>query len=158
MQVEPVLKSLGKELRSSSLCTSLLLPVRCRARAAVCLVLVLVLVLMVCRTWLVIDIVSCLPLECMLTAGGVAYNYNFGHLNRLLKATAVLRRAHGDPFRIINHIPAIKRNFNYSLRSVERCPLLLLHDLRGIVKHARRTTFWRLLSASLRAVAWCSPC
>jgi hypothetical protein len=70
----------------------------------------------VCRTWLVIDIVSCLPLECMLTAGGVAFNYNLGHLNRLLKATAVLRRAHGDPFRIINHIPAIRRNFNYSLR------------------------------------------
>lgn len=37
---------------------------------------------------------------------------------RLLKATAVLRRAHGDPFRVINHIPMIKRNFNYSLRWV----------------------------------------
>lgn len=70
------------------------------------------------RTWLVIDIVSCLPLECMLTAGGVAFNYNLGHLNRLLKATAVLRRAHGDPFRIINQIPSIRRNFNYSLRLV----------------------------------------
>jgi len=37
-------------------------------------------------------------------------------LIRLLKATAVLRRAHGDPFRLINYIPYLKRNFNYSLR------------------------------------------
>lgn len=35
---------------------------------------------------------------------------------RLLKATAVLRRAHGDPFRLINRIPFIARSFNYSLR------------------------------------------
>lgn len=70
------------------------------------------------RTWLIIDIVSCLPLECMISAGGVTYNYNLGHLNRLLKATAVLRRAHGDPFRLINYIPYLKRNFNYSLRLV----------------------------------------
>jgi hypothetical protein len=34
------------------------------------------------RTWLAIDIVSCLPLECMLTAAGVGHNYNLGHLNR----------------------------------------------------------------------------
>jgi len=39
-----------------------------------------------CRTWLIIDIVSCLPLECMISAGGVTYNYNLGHLNRCVGA------------------------------------------------------------------------
>lgn len=38
--------------------------------------------LRVCRTWLLLDIVSCLPLECMVSAGGWAHNYNLGHLNR----------------------------------------------------------------------------
>lgn len=34
------------------------------------------------RTWLVLDVVSCLPVECMLGAGGVVHSYNAGHLNR----------------------------------------------------------------------------
>lgn len=34
------------------------------------------------RTWLVLDVLSALPVECMITAGNVEYNYNLGHLNR----------------------------------------------------------------------------
>lgn len=34
------------------------------------------------RTWLVLDVVSCLPLECIIRAAGVAHSYNLGHLNR----------------------------------------------------------------------------
>jgi hypothetical protein len=58
-------------------------------------------------TVVVEDMSMCTPPICCVCAGVVC---------RLLKATAVLRRAHGDPFRLVNNIPALKRNFNYSLR------------------------------------------
>eukprot|EP00878_Enallax_costatus_P034394 GHUV01038128.1.p1 GENE.GHUV01038128.1~~GHUV01038128.1.p1 ORF type:complete len:493 (+),score=96.96 GHUV01038128.1:602-2080(+) len=80
-------------------------------------------------TWLALDVVSCLPVECILNAAGVTHSYNAGHLNRLLKVFGLRRRAHGDPFRLINHIPFIRRNFNYSLRLVVVSASMLLLGL-----------------------------
>lgn len=41
------------------------------------------------RTWLVIDVVSCLPVECMIGAAGVTHNYNLGHLCRCVALLAL---------------------------------------------------------------------
>lgn len=35
-------------------------------------------------TWLALDVLSCLPLECMVSAAGVVDSYNVGHINRWL--------------------------------------------------------------------------
>lgn len=40
------------------------------------------------KTWLVLDVVSCLPVECMIRAGGVVHSYNLGHVNRWVADTA----------------------------------------------------------------------
>ncbi|KAI8472380.1 MAG: cyclic nucleotide-binding-like protein [Monoraphidium minutum] len=70
------------------------------------------------RTWLLLDVVSVLPLECMVAAAGRANNFNAGHVNRLLRVFSFRRRAHGDPFRVINLLPFLSSNFNYSARLV----------------------------------------
>ncbi|KAF8064640.1 FPS1 [Scenedesmus sp. PABB004] len=70
------------------------------------------------RTWLLLDVVSCLPGECILAALGAHRSFNLGYSNRLLKVIGLTRRAHGDPFRFMNYLPATRRNYNYSLRLV----------------------------------------
>ncbi|WIA11542.1 hypothetical protein OEZ85_011652 [Tetradesmus obliquus] len=82
-----------------------------------------------CRSWLLLDVLSALPVECMVVLGMGGHNYNLGHLNRLLKVFGLRRRAHGDPFRIINRLPCVRRNFNYSMRLVLLASSLLLVGL-----------------------------
>jgi hypothetical protein len=47
----------------------------------------------------------------------------------MLKVFAITRRAHGDPFRVVNLLPFFSNNFNYSMRLVVISASLLLLSL-----------------------------
>lgn len=63
----------------------------------------------------------------------------------LLKVAGTMRRAHGDPFRLIDKIPYLKRNFNYSMRLVAVSASVLLLGL-----HYFACGLWLVLRVQVR--------
>eukprot|EP00884_Botryococcus_braunii_P003265 jgi/Botrbrau1/1293/Bobra.0063s0010.1 len=59
------------------------------------------------RTWLVVDLLPCLPVQCLLSTYA-AGAFNLGYLMGLIRLLTVWRRAHGPPFRWIEGA-ALKR-------------------------------------------------
>lgn len=59
------------------------------------------------------------------------------------------RRAHGDPLRLINRLPYIRDNFNYSLRLVVLSSSLLLLGL-----HYFACALWLVLRVQVRKLCY----
>eukprot|EP00884_Botryococcus_braunii_P019155 jgi/Botrbrau1/5923/Bobra.0366s0097.1 len=70
-------------------------------------------------TWFALDIISCLPLDCILTAAANDINwYNCGQYIRCLRVFAINRRARGNPFRWVDTISDVRKEFSYSARRI----------------------------------------
>ncbi|KAL4419517.1 hypothetical protein ABPG77_002303, partial [Micractinium sp. CCAP 211/92] len=69
------------------------------------------------RTYFLTDVIACLPFNCVCVAANDSLNYyNLGDLLKLLRLAGIGRRQHGSPFKWIDCISEVRREFSYNLR------------------------------------------
>ncbi|KAK9844915.1 hypothetical protein WJX74_008624 [Apatococcus lobatus] len=78
-------------------------------------------------SWFLLDLVACMPLECILANAAKTVNfYNTPKLIRLLRAVGIRRRCRGDPFRWVDAVSTKRREFSYSAKRLVTAALLML--------------------------------
>ncbi|KAK9868627.1 hypothetical protein WJX84_000472 [Apatococcus fuscideae] len=102
-------------------------------------------------SWFLIDIIACLPLECILANAATHVNfYNTPKLIRLLRAVGIRRRCGGDPFRWVDRISTKRREFSYSAKRLVTTALLLC----GVVHYFACLLWWTVRLQEYPDITW----